>query len=315
MRSAALFFLLCASLSVAAFPDKPVQFIVPYPPGGSNDILARALGKKLAEGLGKPVLIDNRAGAGGSIGADLAAKAAPDGHTIAIVSSSFTTNAAVQARLPFDPVKSFTPVALVGRGPLVLVVSNGVPAKTAQEFFALAKSRPGKLNYGSSGPGSINQFAAELLKSAAGIDLAHVPYKGVAPATTDVIGGHVDALVASVPSVMQHVRSGKLRGLGVTTLAASPAAPGLAPLAAAGATGYDVELWWGVVAPAGLAPAVLSRLNSGINNALAGSEMKDFLLKEGAEAAPMTPQAFGALIASELERWKKVAAVSGIKAE
>ncbi|MFL6572459.1 MAG: tripartite tricarboxylate transporter substrate binding protein [Burkholderiales bacterium] len=300
---------------MAAFPDKPVQFIVPYPPGGSNDILARALGKKLAEGLGKPVLIDNRAGAGGSIGADLAAKAAPDGHTIAIVSSSFTTNAAVQARLPFDPVKSFTPVALVGRGPLVLVVSNGVPAKTAQEFFALAKSRPGKLNYGSSGPGSINQFAAELLKSAAGIDLAHVPYKGVAPATTDVIGGHVDALVASVPSVMQHVRSGKLRGLGVTTLAASPAAPGLAPLAAAGATGYDVELWWGVVAPAGLAPAVLSRLNSGINNALAGSEMKDFLLKEGAEAAPMTPQAFGALIASELERWKKVAAVSGIKAE
>ena len=315
MRSAALFFLLCAALSVAAFPDKPVQFIVPYPPGGSNDILARAVGKKLAESLGKPVLIDNRAGAGGSIGAELAAKAAPDGHTIAIVSSSFTTNAAVQARLPFDPVKSFTPVALVGRGPLVLVVSNGVPAKTAQEFFALAKSRPGKLNYASSGPGSINQFAAELLKSSAGIDLAHVPYKGMGPATTDVIGGHVDALVASVPSVMQHVRSGKVRGLGVTTLAASPAAPGLAPLAAAGAKGYDVELWWGVVAPAGLAPAVLSRLNSEINNALAGSEMKEFLLKEGAEAAPMTPQAFGALIASEIERWKKVAAASGIKAE
>jgi tripartite-type tricarboxylate transporter receptor subunit TctC len=315
MRSAALFFLLCAALSVAAFPDKPVQFIVPYPPGGSNDILARALGKNLAEGLGKPVVIDNRAGAGGSIGADLAAKATPDGHTIAIVSSSFTTNAAVQVRLPFDPVKSFTPVALVGRGPLVLVVSNGVPAKTAQEFFALAKSRPGKLNYASSGPGSINQFAAELLKSSAGIDLAHVPYKGMGPATTDVIGGHVDALVASVPSVMQHVRSGKVRGLGVTTLAASPAAPGLAPLAAAGAKGYDVELWWGVVAPAGLAPAVLSRLNSEINNALAGSEMKEFLLKEGAEAAPMTPQAFGALIASEIERWKKVAAASGIKAE
>jgi tripartite-type tricarboxylate transporter receptor subunit TctC len=315
MRSAALFFLLCAAFSVQAFPEKPIQFIVPYPPGGSNDILARALGKKLAEGLGKPVVIDNRAGAGGAIGAELAAKAAPDGHTIAIVSSSFTTNAAVQARLPFDPVKSFTPVALVGRGPLVLVVSNGVPAKTAQEFFALAKSRPGKLNYGSSGPGSINQFAAELLKSSAGIDLAHVPYKGVAPATTDVIGGHVDALVASVPSVMQHVRSGKVRGLGVTTLAASPAAPGLAPLAAAGAKGYDVELWWGVLAPAGLAPAVLSRLNSEINNALAGSEMKEFLLKEGAEAAPMTPQAFGALIASEIERWKKVAAASGIKAE
>ena len=310
LLAAALF-----SQSAFAFPDRAIQLIVPYPPGGSNDILARAVGKKLAEGLGKPVVIDNRAGAGGSIGADLAAKAAPDGHTIAIVSSSFTTNAAVQARLPFDPVKSFTPVAMVGRGPLVLVVSNGVPAKSAQEFFALAKSRPGKLNYASSGPGSINQFAAELLKSSAGIDLAHVPYKGIGPAMTDVIGGHVDLLIASVPSVMQQVKSGKVRGLGVTTREPSPAAPGLAPLAAAGAKGYDVELWWGIFAPAGLPAPVLARLNSEINRAITQSEMKEFLLREGAAPAPMTPQAFGALVASEIERWKKVAAASGIKAE
>jgi tripartite-type tricarboxylate transporter receptor subunit TctC len=312
MRRFALFCVLCAAFSAGAFPDRTVQLIVPYPPGGSNDILARAVGNKLAERLGKPVVIDNRAGAGGSIGAELAAKAAPDGHTIAIVSSSFTTNAAVQALLPFDPVKSFTPVAMVGKGPLVLVVSNGVPAKSAQEFFAL---RPGTMNYASSGAGSINQFATELLKAAAAIDLTHVPYKGMGPATADVIGGHVDALVASVPSVMQHVKSGKLRGLGVTTLEPSPAAPGLAPLAAAGAKGYDVELWWGILAPAGLPAPALARLNSEINRIIMEPGMKEFLLKEGAEPAPMTPQAFGALIGSEIERWKRVAAAARIRAE
>jgi tripartite-type tricarboxylate transporter receptor subunit TctC len=297
------------------YPSRPLQFVVPYPPGGSNDIFARALGKRLAESLGQPVVIDNRPGAGGSVGAATAAKAAPDGHTLLIVSSSFTTNAAVQANLPFDPANGFTPVAMVGKGPLILAVALQLPAKTPQEFFALAKARGGRLNYASSGPGSINQFAAELLKSAAGIELTHVPYKGMGPATNDLIGGHVDVLVASVPSLLQQVQAGKVRGIGVTTLKPSAIAPGLPALAEAGAKGYEVELWWGVLAPRGLPEPVLGRLNAEINKILATAEMKEFLLREGAEPAPMTPAAFGALLRGDIARWKKVAADAGIKPE
>ena len=307
--------LACGPAQAQTYPTRPIQFIVPYPPGGSNDIFARALGKRLADSLGQAVVIDNRPGAGGSVGAGLAAKAAPDGYTIVIVSSSFTTNAAVQSNQPFDPVTGFTPVALVGKGPLILAVSLQVPAKTPQEFFALAKSRGGKLNYASSGPGSINQFATELLKTAAGIDIAHVPYKGMGPATNDLIGGHVDVLVASVPSLMQQVLSGKVKGIGVTSLKPSPIAPGLPALAENGAAGYSAELWWGVLAPRGLSAPVLDRLNREINKVLAAAEMKEFLLREGAEPAPLSSAAFGALIRNDIERWKKVAKEAGIQAE
>ena len=307
--------LACGPALAQTYPTRPIQFIVPYPPGGSNDIFARALGKRLADSLGQAVVIDNRPGAGGSVGAGLAAKAAPDGYTIVIVSSSFTTNAAVQSNQPFDPVIGFTPVALVGKGPLILAVSLQVPAKTPQEFFALAKARGGKLNYASSGPGSINQFATELLKTAAGIDIAHVPYKGMGPATNDLIGGHVDVLVASVPSLMQQVLSGKVKGIGVTSLKPSPIAPGLPALAENGAKGYSAELWWGVLAPRGLPAPVLERLNGEINKALATADMKEFLLHEGAEPAPLSPAAFGALIRNDIERWKKVAKDAGIQAE
>ena len=304
-----------AAIAQTAFPSKPIQFIVPYPPGGSNDIFARAIGKRLAETLGKPVIVDNRSGAGGSVGAGLAAKAASDGHTVVIVSSSFTTNAAIQTGLPFDPVKSFTPVALVGKGPMILAVAAAVPAKSPEELFALARSKPGKLNYASSGPGSINQFATELLKDAAGIDLAHVPYKGMGPAVNDLIGGHVDVLIASVPSMMQQVRSGKVKGLGVTTLKPSAAAPGLPALADSGARGYDVELWWGVLAPAGVPKDVVAKLNAEINQTLATAEMKEFLVREGAEPAPMTPDQFGALIRADIQRWQRVAKAAGIQPE
>ena len=307
--------LACGPALAQTYPTRPIQFIVPYPPGGSNDIFARALGKRLADSLGQAVVIDNRPGAGGSVGAGLAAKAAPDGYTIVIVSSSFTTNAAVQSNQPFDPVTGFTPVALVGKGPLILAVSLQVPAKTPQEFFALAKARGGKLNYASSGPGSINQFATELLKTAAGIDIAHVPYKGMGPATNDLIGGHVDVLVASVPSLMQQVSSGKVKGIGVTSLKPSPIAPGLPALAENGAAGYSAELWWGVLAPRGLSAPVLDRLNREINKVLAAAEMKEFLLREGAEPAPLSSAAFGALIRNDIERWKKVAKEAGIQAE
>jgi tripartite-type tricarboxylate transporter receptor subunit TctC len=301
--------------AVAGFPSKPILFVVTSPPGGSNDLFARAIGKRLAEALGKPVVVENRPGATGSIGEAFVAKAPPDGYTIVMISSSFTTKAAIHANLPYDPVTGFVPVAMIGKGPLILALSASVPANTAAEFFALAKSAPGKLNYATSGPGSINHFATELLKDAAGIDLTHVPYKGMGPATSDLIGGHVDVLVASVPSLMQQVRSGKAKGIGVTTLKASPVAPGLPPLAGAGAKGYEVELWWGVLAPAGTPRGIVAQLNAEINKILVSPEMRDFLLREGAEPAPMSPDAFGAVLRADIERWKKVAKAADIRAE
>jgi tripartite-type tricarboxylate transporter receptor subunit TctC len=297
------------------FPSRPIQFVVTSPPGGSNDIFARAIAKRLSDALGKPVLVENRAGATGSIGAAFVAKAPADGHTLLMISSSFTTSAAIQPNAPFDAVKTFAAVAMIGKGPLILAVSPALPAKTPEEFFALAKLKPGALNFASSGSGSINHFATELLIDAAGIRMTHVPYKGMGPAVTDLIAGHVDVLIASAPSMLQQVKSGKVRGIGVTTLKPSPIAPGLPALAAAGAKGYDVELWWGVLTTAGAPNEAVARLNAEINKALATDDMKGFLLNEGAEPAPMSPEAFGGVIRADIERWKKVAKDAGIQPE
>ena len=304
-----------AAQGAAAFPSKPIQFIVTSPPGGSNDTFARAIGKRLAEAFGKPVVVENKPGATGSIGAALVANSPADGHTIMMISSSYTTSAAIQKGMPFDPVKSFTGVAMIGKGPLLLAVAPTLAVSTAEEFFAYAKANPGKLNFASSGTGSINHFATELLDDAAGIQMVHVPYKGMGPAVADLIAGHVQVLVASAPSMLAQVKGGKVKGIGVTTLKASAVAPGLPPLAAAGAKGYDVELWWGVLAPAATPKDVVAKLNAEINRALASEEIKAFLLREGAEPAPMTPDAFTALMHSDIERWKKVAQAAGIKSE
>lgn len=301
--------------TAASFPSKPISFIVTSPPGGSNDIFARAIAKKLAEGFGKPVVVENKPGATGSIGEGFVAKSAPDGHTIVMISSSYTTKAAVHPNLPYDPVKAFAAVAMVGKGPLVLAVAPGVPANTPEEFFALAKKQGSALNYATSGPGSINHFATELLNEAAGLRLTHVPYKGMGPATADLIGGHVQVLVASVPSVYQHVKAGKVKGIGVTTAQASAVTPGLQPLADHGAKGYDVELWWGVLAPAGTPKDVVAKLNAEINKALATDEMREFLVREGAMPSPMTPEAFDALVRKDIERWKGVGKSAGIRVE
>ena len=316
-------FTLAAALALVApgiqaqpkFPVRPIQFVVPYPPGGSNDIFARAIGKKLAEALGQPVVIDNRPGAGGSVGTAYVAKAAPDGHTLAMVSSSFTTNAAAQPRLPFHPVQGFSPVAMVGKGPLVLATAAGLGMRSPAEFLAYAKARPGKVNYGTSGTGSINHFATELFKAAAGVELTHVPYKGMGPAINDLIGGHVDMIIASVPSIMGQVKAGKVTGIAVTSERRSPVAPELPALAESGLPGYAVELWWGVLAPAGVPKDVVARLNAEINGALATAEMKEFLLREGAQTEPLSPEAFAALVRSEIARWQKVARDAGIQSD
>jgi tripartite-type tricarboxylate transporter receptor subunit TctC len=292
-----------------------VTIVVPYPPGGSNDTFAREVGKKLSDAWKIPVIVDNRPGAGGNIGAAIVSRAAADGYTLCLLSSSFTTNAAIQPNLPFDPVTGFSPVAMVAKGPMLLTVANHVPAKTTLELFALARREPGKLNYGSSGQGSTNHFATELLMDAAHIKMTHVPYKGMAPAVTDVIGGHVDVLVASAPSIYQHVKAGKVRGLGVTSLKPSAVVPDLKPVADMGAAGYSFELWWGILAPPGTPPEIVSQINAEVNRILATPEMKEVLLREGAEPAPMPVAQFAATIKSEIAGWKKVAKDANIKAE
>ena len=297
------------------FPSRPVTIVVPYPPGGSNDVFARELGKKLSDAWKVPVIIDNKPGAGGNIGANFVSHATPDGYTLCLLSSSFTTNAAIQPNLPFDPVTGFSPVAMVAKGPMILTVANHVPAKTTLELFALARKDPGKLNYASSGLGSTNHFATELLMDAAQIRMTHVPYKGMSPAVTDVIGGHVDVLIASAPSIYQQVKAGKVRALGVTSKGPSAVVPDLKPIAEMGATGYSFELWWGMLAPPKTPTEVVAQVNAEVNRILATPEMKEVFLREGAEPASMTPAQFAATIKSEIEGWKKVAKDANIKAE
>ena len=296
------------------YPSKPITIIVPYPPGGSNDSFARVIGRRLGDALQQPVLIDNRPGAGGSIGTAMVAKAPNDGYTLAVVSSSFVTNAAIQQNLPFDAVKSFSPVAMLATGPFVVAVRDGLPVKTMPELLALIKSQPGKLNYASSGPGSINQFATEIFKAAAGLDITHVPYRGMSPATMDLIGGHVDLLIASGPSLLPTVRSGKVRAIGITSLNTSAVAPELVPVAKS-VPGYSFELWWGVLAPAGTAADVVNRLNAEINKILASAEMKEFFLREGAESAIVSPAQFAAVIGRDIVQFQKIAKQAAIKAD
>jgi tripartite-type tricarboxylate transporter receptor subunit TctC len=289
--------------------------VVPYPPGGSNDTFARELGKRLSDAWKQPVIIDNRAGAGGSIGAAVVSKSAPDGYTLCLLSSSFTTNAAIQANLPFDPVAGFTPVAMVAKGPMLLTVANKLPAKTLDEFLAHAKANPGKLNYGSSGTGSTNHFATELFMRAAGIQMTHVPYKGMPPAVTDIIGGHVDVLFASAPSVYQHVKAGKVRGLGVSSAKASAVVPDLPSLQQSGVKGYAFELWWGILAPPKTPPEIVNAINAEVNRIVATPELRDVFLREGAEPATMSAPQFAATIRDEIDGWKKVAKDANIKPE
>jgi tripartite-type tricarboxylate transporter receptor subunit TctC len=297
------------------YPSKPVTIVVPYPPGGSNDTFARELGKKLSDAWKIPVIVDNRPGAGGSIGAASVSRAAPDGYTLCLLSSSFTTNAAIQPNLPFDPVNGFAPVGMVAKGPMILAVAQQVPAKTTLELFDYARRNPGKLNFASSGQGSTNHFATELLMEAAHIQMTHVPYKGMNPAVTDIIGGHVDVLIASAPSIYQHVKAGKIRGIGVTSKGPSTVVPDLAPIASMGVPNYSFELWWGVLAPHGTPAEIVEKVNADMNRILATPEMKEVFLREGAEPAVMTPVQFAKTIREEIEGWKRVAKRANIKPE
>jgi len=303
------------AMAESAYPSKPITVIVPYPPGGSNDLFARIVAKEIGEELKQPVIIDNRPGASGNTGTGMVAKAAPDGYTLVAVSSSLTTNAAVQGKLPYDAVKSFAPVAMVAQGPFIVAVSNDFPAKTPQELIDTIRANPGKFNYASSGPGSVNQFGTELLKAKAGkLNITHVPYRGMGPAVTDLIGNQTQLLISSGPSLLPMVRAGKVRAVGITSLKSSPVAPDLTPMASA-VPGYEFELWWGFLAPAGTPPAIVARLNAAVNHALEKPAVKAAILKEGAEARPITPQQFAETIAEDVARWKGLAKQQNIVAD
>jgi len=311
----ALVLALPAMAFTQAWPAKPITIVVGSAAGGSNDVFARAVGKRLQETLGQPVVIDNRPAGGGILANVAVARAPGDGYMIAVVSSTFTTGAAIRTNLQYDAVKDFKPVAMLAKGPLLVTVNKDSRFKTVQEIVAESKKQPNKLTYGTSGAGSINHFATELFTGAAGIKMTHVPYKGMGPATTDLLGGQIDILVASAPSILSQVKAGRARALAVTTGTRSAVAPDLPSLEETGYKGSAVDLWWGVLAPPSTPQPIVDRLNTEINKLIQSAEMKEFFLKEGAEPAPMSSKDFTAFIAGEIDRWKKVAKAADIQPE
>jgi len=298
-----------------AYPTKSITMVVPYPPGGSNDSFARQIAKELGDALKQTVIVENRPGASGNTGTGQVAKAAADGYTLVAVSSSMTTNAAIQPRLPFDPVKSLAPVAMLARGPMIVAINKDFPARTPAELISAVKANPDKYNYATSGTGSVNHFATEMLRAMApGFDITHVPYKGQGPAVTDVAGNQVQMMISSGPSILPMVRNGKLRAIGITSLEPSPIAPDLLPMAGA-VPGYEFDLWWGLLAPAGTPAPIVNQLNQAVNKILASPQIKASFLREGALAAQMTPQQFGEVIRNDVDRWKKLAKERNIVAD
>lgn len=300
----------------ASYPSKPIRLVVPFTPGGSSDILARAIGQKLNEAWGQPVVIDNVPGAGGAIGADKVAKANADGYTLLMGHiGTLAVNKSLYPNLPYDPIKSFAPVAWVARVPNVLVVHPSVNAKNLKELVALAKSKPGQLNYGSGGNGSAANLATEYLKLEAGISLLHIPYRGTAPAVSDLLGGQTQVLFTGAPALMGQIKNGQLRALAVSSPKRMDALPDLPTVAESGYPGFEADQWYGVVAPAGTPVDIVAKLNAQINQSLASAELRTRLNNEGAIATPDTPAAFGKLIAKEIERWKPVITSGRVKAD
>jgi tripartite-type tricarboxylate transporter receptor subunit TctC len=318
----ALLWTAVASAQVAApapareYPTAPIRIVVPFTPGGSTDILARAIGQKLTQAWGQPVIVDNVPGAGGAIGAEKVARAAPDGYTLLMGHiGTLAVNPSLYPKLPYDPVKSFAPVAWVARVPNVLVVHPSVDAKTVGELVALAKARPGTFNYGSGGNGSAANLAGEYFNLKTGSQMVHVPYRGTAPAVTDLVGGQIQVMFTGAPAVLPQVKTGQLRALAVSSPQRMAALPQLPTVAESGYPDFEADQWYGVVAPAGTPAAVVARLNTAINQSLSSPELATRLQAEGAEATPTTPEAFGALIRREIGRWRPVIQSGRVKAD
>jgi tripartite-type tricarboxylate transporter receptor subunit TctC len=296
------------------FPNRSMRIVVGFLPGSSNDILARFIGQKLGERYGQQVIVDNRPGASGIIGNDIAARSSPDGHTLLLMTTSYTMSPPLYA-LPYDPHRAFIPVTMLGNGPLALVANPAIPPKNAKELIEFAKARPGAVSYASAGSGGVNHFGAELFARIAGIQMLHVPYKGGAPALTDVIAGQVNIMFATLPLSARQIQAGKVRAFGVSSLKRSPLLPDVPPLAEAGAPGYELNNWWGLAVPGGTPEPIVAKLNADVVAILAQPEAAQRLENEGAEPRPMTSAAFTRLVNDEIAKWTRVAREAGIKAQ
>jgi tripartite-type tricarboxylate transporter receptor subunit TctC len=296
------------------YPTKPVRLIIPFPPGGSNDIVGRTIGAQLTERLGKQVIVDNRGGAGGVLGTEVAVKSPPDGYTLLLVSSAYAISPSLH-KLPYDPAKAIVPVAILATGPNALCVYPGLPVKSVKELIALAKEKPGQLNYAAAGVGSFQHLGSELFRIMAGVDVVGVQFKGGGPAMIDVVGGHSQVLIGSLIQALPHIRSGKLKVLAVGGSKRSPILPDVPTIAEAGVPGYEATNWWGIAAPAGTPPAIVERLHKELSVILAFAETQKRFLDEGAEVVHMSPAEFGTFIATETAKWARVVKEAGIKAE
>src|SRR5450432_2103068 len=289
-----------------AYPSKPIRLVVPFPPGGSPDVVARAIGAKLSEAWGQAVVIDNRPGAGGNIGADLVAKSAPDGYTILEGAlSTHAVNVSLYAKMPYDPIKDFAPITLVAVTPNVLVLNASFPVNTVPELLAYARANPGKLSFGSGSNGSAGHLAGELFKTEAGVDMVHIPYKGGAPALQALLAGDTQLMFDNLANSAAQIKAGKLKALAVTTARRSTLIPELPTLAETGLPGFDIYTWWGFMAPAGTPKEIIAKWNAEVTRILASAEMKAFFAQQGAEPAADSPEQFAALIKSEIAKYAK----------
>ncbi len=305
-----LFLLMLATAGVfaqGAYPERPVRLVVPFPPGGTVDLIARLIAERLGPGLGQPVVIDNRAGAGGAIGAEAVARAAPDGYSLLLgTGSTHGTNPAVNKKLPYDPVKDFTPIVMLARTPYILVAHPAVPAQSVREFVAFARAQPGKINFASYGPGSSNHLASELFKAMAAIDLVHVPYKGAAPAVTAIVAGEVQVMFDVVGTSGQHIKAGKLKLLGIGSLRRSSVAPESPTLAESGIAGFDAGTFFALFAPAGTPRPIVDRLNREGLKVLAVTEVGERLAAMGNEIGGGSPEALGEAVSQEVAKWQRL---------
>ena len=310
--------MLCAFAGMAfaqSYPSKPINIVVPYPPGGFNDTLGRTLAAKFSEAWGQPAVVENKPGANTLIGSDFVAKSPPDGYTLLVVAFPFAVTPSLIRNMPYDTLKDFAPVVLAAQSPNLLVVNPSLPVKSVGELIALAKAKPNSLSYASTGNGSSNHISMELFKSLAGVQIVHIPYKGSAPAVTDLLGGQVHLMFDNVPNVLPHVKAGKLVALGQTGVKRSPLISDIPTVAEAGVAGYEVTVWFGLVAPAGTPREVVQKLNAETLRILAMPDVRERFLAQGVEPAGGTPEQFGEHIRTQMAKWAKVVADAGVKAE
>jgi tripartite-type tricarboxylate transporter receptor subunit TctC len=298
-----------------SWPGKPVRFILPFPPGGGTDILGRLIAERLTANLGQPVVTENRGGAGGNVGAEAAAKSAPDGYTIVLVAPSLTISPSLYSKLNYDPVKDFAPVSLVATVPNVMVTNPAVPANTLAEFIRLAKSKPGEMNFGSGGSGTSNHLAGELFNIVAGVKLVHVPYKGVNLAMNDVLSGRIQLVVIGIPATVPNIKAGKLRALALVAPRRSPVLPDVPTVAEAGLPNFEVTTWYGILAPAGTPRPIVVRLNAELAKIMHSPELKERLDALATDPVTSTPEEFAGLIKREIAKWREVVREAGLKAD